>query len=338
MVIKVNPANLCNAASGMERYTASELKSLGDRLQNSYLLVGPGMGIALSAIEGYYNQVCAYHSENLTAGVAAVESVAAGLRQTASNCQAAEQVNYTGLTGETTSSDVVSFGDAFMRIDAEPESPSGLEEFGKMVDCTVMGGCVALAALCSGISWPFAVVPALAALMVANLPSIFSTATDLEEIASNIDNPTLSGFRTFAAAAVAGWEDLSRPDYEHTVAELAAEISQVKEALIAAAAFLRSIGTALVGFWVALVAFLPAFFAALAAVATTGVGIPAAEAMGVVAAGAWVGVFTKVIGVIGICATLTGAVMSAASGLKKFDVQRDDIPDLKQIKIRWASS
>jgi hypothetical protein len=338
LVIKVNPANLLNAAKGMETYSSPDLKALSDRLSDSYLLVKPGMGLALVAIEAMYNQTCAYHAENLAAGVTAIDSVIEGLRSTANNCKTAEQVNFVGFQGKTTDSDVVSFSDSLWDVESNNASENGVEQFGQVVDTGLMIACLGLAVGCSVISWPFAIVPSLAFLLVANVPSLYSTATDLEEIASSIDNPTLSSFKGYGSAATAGWEDASRPGYEHTVAEIAAEIGQAKESLTAVATFLRAVATALVSFWLALIAFLPPFFSAVAAVAATGVGVPLAEAWGMAAAVGWSGFFTKVLTVIGMLGTLVGATVGASSGLKKFDMKRDNIPDLKQIKIQWTTA
>jgi hypothetical protein len=347
MTIKINPATIRNAAIGLERSVAPDLQSLAGRLEHAYPVLVPAFGVALLPVEAYYNQVALYHVENLKAGQAAVEAMVRGLRLTADNYQTAEEVNVTNLLGTPSKDSDVSYGDGFRHSAWNDQSAETYyaanagAEATSVVEVIAMSAGVVLAAACAAVSWPFGIVVAGATCLVANVVSMLDVAADLDVFASDFADPTISRYNDYTtgpSGATIGWEDSSVADFIRSAHELGGELGQSQECIKAWAGFLRAVAAALTGLWVAFLAFLPAFFAAVAATAATGFGVPAAEAMGALAAAGWSGVFAMVLAAIGAMVAIVGTVLGAVSGIQTMDTQGDNVPDLKQIRLEWTTN
>jgi len=211
----------------------------------------------------------------------------------------------------------------------------------QVVEVPAMSAGLVVAAACAAVSWPFGIVIVIATGLVANVVSMLEVAAQLDLIASDFAEPTITRYRAYTtgpSGATSGWEDSSVADFIRSSEDLAGELSQSQECVKALAGFLRAVAAALTGLWVAFLAFLPAFFATLAGLAATGYGLPAAQALGALAAEVWSGVFAMVVGAIGTFVAIVSGILSMVSGIQPMDTQGDNIPDLKQIRLEWTTN
>jgi hypothetical protein len=218
---------------------------------------------------------------------------------------------------------------------------SGLETTTAIVEYSVMGACMVMALGCAVLSPPFVVVPIIATGLMANFASIWEASRDIREIASDLSSPTIAQFRDITLGpngAVSGWKDSSVQEFTRKVEEIAAELDQTKECLDMVSEFLTSLLTVLAAVWVAFIAFIPPFFAALSTLDATGVGVTVAAALGAMAAAGWSTVFAGVMAAIATFVTLISGFFGDLASLHMMDTGRDGVPDLQQIKIEWASS
>jgi hypothetical protein len=350
-MVEVDPAALRNAAAGLRADVIPGLKGVADRFQTGHLLDQPGMGIGGSFIEAYYLQVAAYHLANLRAGVTVVEAVANGLDTTVRNYEHNENINATNLLAPPMAQDSApgywsSYGDAGMWRGHDTDIHSAAGGLFGAIDLAVMGGAEMMALLCAVLAPPAVVVPIIAVLLTANLGTMLSVANTLDGIASDLDAPPVKAFNDYTlgpAGATLGWKDNSVAEFRSVAQNIYGELCQVRDGIKQLADFLRAVATVYTGFWAFFIGFIPALLATLTAEDATVVGAPVAEAEGAAASGIAGGAFAIVMTALGTLVTGAGGVMVATSAsLNTFDFgangKADDIPDLKQLKIEWATT
>lgn len=345
MSIEIDPEAIRNAGKGLDKYVVPDLKKLNDRMLAAYPITFPGFGVALLPVEAYYNEVCMYHAGNLKAGSDVAGAVADGLFKTAENWQTAETVNATGFMAPPGKSDTASWtgglGATSWATQGDLSGSTGLESTTAIIEWGLMGACMVVALGCAALSPPFIVVPIIATGLMANFTSIWQASRDIREIASDLSSPTIAQFRDITLGpngAVSGWKDSSVQEFTRKVEEIAAELDQTKECLDLVAEFLMSLLEVLTAVWIAFIAFIPPFFAALSALDATGVGVTVSAVLGAMAAAGWTSVFAMVMAAIAGLVTFIKGFFGDLASLHMMDTGRDGVPDLQQIKIEWASS
>jgi hypothetical protein len=345
MSIEIDPDAIRNAGKGLDKFVVPDLKKLNDRMLAAYPITFPGFGLALLAVEGYYNEVCMYHAGNLKAGSAVAGAVADGLFKTAENWQTAETVNATGFMAPPGKSDTVSWtgglGATSWATQGDLSKSSGAEATTAIIEWGLLAACEVVALGCAALSPPFLVVPIVFSGLMANFTSIWETSRDIREIASDLGSPTIAQFHDITLGpngAVSGWKDTSVQEFTRKVEEILAELDQTKECLYLVAEFLTSLLEVLSALWVAFIAFIPPFFAALSTLDATGVGVTVSAVLGAMATAGWTTVLAIVMGAIAGLVTLISGFFGNLASLHMMDSGRDGVPDLQQIKIEWAST
>ena len=347
--IEINPAQLTNAALGLDRFVVTDLEEAARRLAASYRLEPPGLGALLSFAEGYYNSVADYQLRNLESAVEVVQAVAVGLRRTVANYHAAEQANVDMFLapGADPGGYLDGLGDAGIpRLFTDPLD--GMEGFGdgaaELLTVTTQAMFVTLGISTAAMAPDYLPAPLTAAAMVANGFSIVEAARELGAVAATLEGSVIKKFDGYAAGATVGWVDASVVEYRNVVTEVSRELGQVQKAVSAMSASLLAVAGLLTAFWLAFMAFTAEFFVVILDLTLTAIGPqalvlqPIIQALGAAASASWLTATGTVITVATAAVTLLSGVVKEFAAVQTFDEQGDGTPDLRQVRIAWHSA
>ncbi|MGC1215607.1 MAG: hypothetical protein WA890_30665 [Micromonospora sp.] len=347
--IEINPAQLTNAALGLDRFVVPDLEQAAGKVAAGYRVDPPGFGALLSFAEGYYTSVGDYQLRNLEAAAQVVQAVAAGLRKTVCNYHAAEQANVEMFrapgTGEPDGYLEGLRDSGFARLFHDPfDGVDGLgEQAAEVLTVATQTSFVALAFATAAMAPDYLPAPLTAEALVANGFSIIEAARELSAVASTLEGSVIKKFDGYAAAATAGWVDSSVVGYRNVVAEVSRELGQVQKALAAMSASLVAVVSLLAAFWSAFIAFTAEFFVTILDLTLSSIGPQAAvlqpiiQALGALASASWLTAAGTVISVVVAGITLLSGVVKEFVGVQRFDEQGDTTPDLQQVPVAWHS-
>ncbi|GIJ50604.1 hypothetical protein Val02_74900 [Virgisporangium aliadipatigenens] len=352
--IVLNSANVTNAAKGLREIVVPATSKAADKLANGYRIDPPGMGVALSVIEAQYNATLDYHVQNLQVAVESIEAVANGLDITVRNYLTADEVNVNMMTVPGLyegTRDGQSYGGGFgdtglARTFTSPLGGDGLQW--NDVD-TIIGLGAQIAALGTAgytayMSPTYLPTPIVAALIVANGPSMVTVGRRLADIATTLETEVNKQFDSIATSATGGWEDASVVEYRKVITEMNRELAQMQKAVAAASTLVLAVTALLGAFWLAFISFTGPFFAQISALFSMQFGPQAAvvqpiiQLLGALASAAWLKATGTVVSVLAAAGTLILGVIKEFGAFQRFDEQGDHTPDLKQIQISWSTA
>ena len=338
----VDPGELRERAKSLRTLVADAFSDQAAKLRTGGEIDAPGFGIALSPLEAGYIQRLDFLTEDVEGAADVCRKLSDLLDQTAGQYERAENLNVAGFS--MTGTHGIGYGEAFgqtgladMATDGTAGGiamAAGLTVVEIMAVMATMGAC---AALCPTF------IPAVigAGLFVANIGSISEAASALSLAGQSLRAHPNVTFDKITTAATAKWTGEGRDAYVDTTTTIKAHLDELADYVKTLGEALQGLQVALVALWLALAGmagpFLVWLIATRAAEAIPGAAAvlePVIEISGAAMSASVATILAAVVAVGGLLVTLlTGLGKDFAKLMALPDAGQAGVPDLTEFHV-----
>ncbi|WP_067431688.1 hypothetical protein [Nocardioides jensenii] len=333
----VKPGNLTDAATELSGEVAPAYGASAQNLRTNGQVDMPGFGIALSWLDAMYRSRLDFIALDLEGAQDIVGDIATALEQTATQFNAAEDLNISGFGGP--GHRPASFGESFgPALGNAVAAPAGLAV--TLISAGAIYGTSGTLAACAGLSPAFIPAAITATLFIANIPSIADAASVLKAEADMLGEQVNTALSTALSHAANGWEGEGALGFTSMSSELTAHLAAMVSFIDAVGDVLVAVTITLSILWAALAAFAVGFLAWLISMHLASVGPQAPAVQAVLHSTSAALSSTWVVGMLGVGGSLAPVAIvlgmltdQIAAFISPPDTNNNGTPDMQEFHV-----